>query len=90
MPRYFFNLRDGAYHPDHDGTELPDLASARAVAVRFSGEILREMSASFWEASEWRLEVCDEEGSVVVVLRFLADERPVPTNGTAAGVQATA
>jgi hypothetical protein len=29
MPRYFFNIQDGADFPDKEGTELPDMKAVR-------------------------------------------------------------
>ena len=43
MPRYFFHIIDGITLRDHEGTELPDIQTARSVAVRTSGEILQDM-----------------------------------------------
>jgi Domain of unknown function (DUF6894) len=84
MPLYFFNVRDGHTSPDTEGTELPDIYTAQAEAIRMSGEILRDTGAKFWNGTEWSLEVCDEQGQVLFVLRFSAEERmdghPDPTS----------
>jgi hypothetical protein len=77
VPRYFFDVHDGTDVRDLDGTELPDMYIAQAEAIRMSGEILREMGANFWDGTEWRLEVTDESGKVLFVLRFSAEERPL-------------
>ena len=78
MPRYFFNVYDGHVSADQDGTELPDFYAAQSEAIRMSGEILRDMGARFWDGTEWRLEVADERGQVLLVLRFSAEERALP------------
>src|SRR4051794_5105035 len=57
MRRYFFHVYDGYSSPDLDGTELPDIYTAQAQAIRTSGEILRDMGAMFWNGTEWKLEV---------------------------------
>lgn len=75
MPRYFFNFFDGYSSLDADGTEFPDIYTAQAEAIRMSGEILRDMGAKFWNGTEWKLEVADERGPVLFVLRFSAEER---------------
>ena len=80
MPRYFFHVYDGSSSPDMDGTELPDIYTAQAAATRTSGEILRDMGAKFWNGTEWRLEVADERGNILFVLRFSAEERPALTD----------
>jgi hypothetical protein len=80
MPRYFFHVYDGYSTPDTDGTELPDIDTAQAEAIRTSGEILRDMDAKFWNGTEWRLEVADARGQILLVLRFSAEERLVLTD----------
>ena len=80
MPRYFFHVYDGSSSPDTDGTELPDIYTAQAQAIRFSGELLRDMGAQFWDGTAWRLEVADERGEILFVLRFSAEERPTLTD----------
>ena len=73
MPRYFFHIIDGITLRDHEGTELPDIQTARSVAVRTSGEILQDMGERFWDGTEWHLEVTDEWGRKLFVLHFLAE-----------------
>lgn len=79
MPRFFFHVFDGRSTRDELGTELGDVYTAQAEAIRLSGEILRDMGAKFWDGTtEWRLEVADERDVVLFVLRFTAEERPIP------------
>jgi hypothetical protein len=80
MPRYFFHVQDGSSSPDTDGTELPDIYTAQAQAIRTSGEILRDMGAKFWDGAEWKMEVADERGDTLLVLRCSAEERLVLTD----------
>ncbi len=80
MPRYFFHVNDGSSARDEDGTELPDIYAAQHLAIRTSGEMLRDMGARFWDGTEWKLEVADEQGQVLITLRFSAEERPVLTD----------
>lgn len=75
MPRYFFHVRDGYSAPDDTGVDLPDIYAAQTEAIRFSGEVLSEMGARFWNSTEWVLEVSDETGQILFVLRFSAEER---------------
>jgi uncharacterized protein DUF6894 len=42
VPRYFFDLRDGEFIPDHEGMELPDMQAALVEAKRTLAEILEE------------------------------------------------
>jgi hypothetical protein len=80
MPRYFFHVMDGYSDRDAEGTELPDIYAAQHQAVRTSGEILREMGAKFWDGTEWKLEVADEHGQTLFILRFSAEEHPALTD----------
>jgi hypothetical protein len=83
MPRYFFHVIDGYSTCDEEGTELPDIYAAQHMAIRASGEILRDMGATFWNGTEWKLEVADEHGQILFVLRFSAEERLAsPTTGS--------
>ena len=74
MPRYFFNVLDGCSSSDDEGTDLPDIYAAQAMAIRTSGEVLRDMGARFWNEADWRLEVQDEHRRALFVLRFSAEE----------------
>jgi hypothetical protein len=75
MPRYFFHVIDGHSARDAEGTKLPDIYTAQAQAIRTSGEILRDMGAKSWDGTEWKLEVTDEQGRILFILRFSAEER---------------
>ena len=75
MPRYFFHVTDGYSTHDEEGTELPDIYAAHHMAIRASGEILRDVGAKFWDGTEWKMEVTDEHGQILFVLRFSAEER---------------
>lgn len=77
MPRYFFHVQDGQDFPDLEGTELPDLAAARAQAVQFAGSLLADQPETFWASGEWHLQVTDEAGLSLFQLTFFATEAPV-------------
>ena len=74
MPRYFFHVTDGYSIRDTEGTELPYIYTAQDQAIRTSGAILREMGARFWNGTDWKLEVADEQGQILLTLRFSAEE----------------
>jgi hypothetical protein len=73
MPRFFFHVADGKDILDTEGTELADFKEARAQAVVFSGELLRDLGGKFWNRSEWQLRVQDEAGAKVCTLTLSAD-----------------
>jgi predicted regulator of Ras-like GTPase activity (Roadblock/LC7/MglB family) len=62
MPRYYLNLWDGdLFEEDQEGTELPDVAAARAEALRFASEIMSELQ----NPERTRIEIASEDGSVL-------------------------
>ena len=63
MPIYHFNLADGSYESDPDGTMLADLATARLEAVAFAGSYLRDYPDIIWEGHKFRVEVTDHAGA---------------------------
>jgi hypothetical protein len=67
MARYFFHLRDGTDHLDHDGVELPD-DEVRGTAVTAAGEAIRDLGAQFFDHDGWRFWVTDEAGNTVCTL----------------------
>ena len=77
MPRYFFDIKDGHSAPDLIGTELPDIYTAQAEAVRGSGEMLRDIGPRFWDGPEWAMVVKDEVGRHLFTLRFSAEEHAI-------------
>jgi hypothetical protein len=82
MPKYYLHLWDGdLFEQDEEGTELPDVAAARAEALRFASEIMPELQ----KPGRTRIEVADENGSVLCVIAItliepasqLRDHHPV-------------
>lgn len=65
MPRYFFHTLDGRCLRDREGEILADPATAEREALRIMGEILRDSSAGFPEASEFSVLCTDGQGDVV-------------------------
>jgi hypothetical protein len=65
MPRYFFNMSGGPYPEPDEGIDLTGPDQARSAAVTFAAEMLKEIDGRFWDASEWRLHVTDEQGGTV-------------------------
>ncbi len=74
MPRYFFDLHDGASYIDRDGIELPDFKAAKVEAGRRAGTILKGAPHQLWDGDEWSVDVRDESGHVLFVMRVLATE----------------
>ena len=73
MPRYFFDLYDGEDSLDDIGTVLPDRKAVRGEAVRYAGEILRDLDGKL-SGEEWGMTVRDENDQPVMTLRFSATD----------------
>ena len=76
MPLYFFDIVDGEDLPDLNGSDHADLAAARIEAIRYSGEVLREMPERFWNAEEWTMTVSDATKAPLFTLKFFAEQIP--------------
>ncbi|PJI54105.1 hypothetical protein CTI14_19555 [Methylobacterium radiotolerans] len=62
MPRYFIDLHDGAnLVRDRDGFDLPDLAAARAQAVRILTRLAQGLTDPM-ERQDYVIAVRDEQG----------------------------
>lgn len=75
--RYFFNIAGAVYDPDVVGTELPDLASARLEAVKYSAETLRDRPNVVWLGEEFRVEVTDKDQLVLFTVITLGIDGPI-------------
>jgi len=73
MPRFFFHV-EGL--PDDEGTEVPDLATAKCEAVRYAGRKVCDEAGNFWDTAEFSLIVTDEKGLILFTLSFTGHEAP--------------
>jgi hypothetical protein len=67
MPRYFFHVFDGTWSRDEEGDEFPDLGDAIQEAAHIARELLDDDPRVNDE--DFHMEVADEQGSVVHVIR---------------------
>ncbi|HET7085136.1 MAG TPA: hypothetical protein VFI23_10220 [Rhizomicrobium sp.] len=74
MPRYFFNVLDRSAEPDREGSEFPDILAAQAAAVRYCGELIKEMDGKFWEEPTWRLQLVGHDNRILLTFTFSAEE----------------
>jgi hypothetical protein len=71
MPRFFFHVRDGDdLTNDLEGTDFPDLESARADARTAAREILAEQIDRQGKLSKQIFEICDEAGRLLATVPF--------------------
>ena len=78
MPRYFFNVIDGEFLVDDEGTVCDDMADMRAQAIDTAGGILRDLGGKFPRGLEWQMHVTDEKKVTVFKLRFSMEELASP------------
>lgn len=76
MPRFYFHRTDGAFDPDDEGTEFPDLATARSEAIRFAAETVKDNPEEVWAGDAFRVEVSDEEGMLLCTVVILGLDAP--------------
>ncbi|MGH6965131.1 MAG: DUF6894 family protein [Phenylobacterium sp.] len=68
MAMFFFHTENGRICRDAEGTELPDLRSARNEALVVLAQIVREDPDQFWRDRNFRLTVTDGAGLVLYLL----------------------
>ncbi|SFL01877.1 DUF6894 family protein [Methylorubrum salsuginis] len=71
MPRYHFHIHDGRSIIDTDGIELADVAQARRMAVRLTGQFFEDEADLVSLGEEWRMEVTDAQGLILFRLDFV-------------------
>jgi hypothetical protein len=65
LPRYFFDIHDGQFQPDTEGTECADFEAARREAMISLPEIARWIIPSDGDNQAFTVLVRDESGAVV-------------------------
>lgn len=73
MTRFTFNLRSGNGDLETEEVDLPDAGAARREAIHACGDFLREMDATFEAKDAWEMEVVDDQGKPICVLRFSSE-----------------
>ena len=71
MARFFFNYRIGSdYVRDREGTDLDDIAQARAEAIKDARHLMSKAILDGSDVSSRIFEICDENGRVLMELPF--------------------
>lgn len=78
--RYFFNVYDGCSDPDDEGSDFSEWSAARLAAVTLAGEIFKDDPQRILSCPDWRIEVTNETGLVLIRLDFCAVESPAATH----------
>jgi hypothetical protein len=69
MPSFFFHVRDGdRLIEDPDGSELPDLGTARTEAVAAARQALAELTRTDRALDKRRFEIADGAGRVLATV----------------------
>jgi len=74
MPLYFFNIIDGEFLVEHEGTDCVNMKAVRNQAITTAGAILRDKGGRYPVGEEWQMHVTDERRKTVLKLRFSVDE----------------
>jgi hypothetical protein len=70
MPRYFFHLYNDVHTMDEEGRILPDLAAARANAIKEARELMLETVAEGRINFSHRIDIAEEAGEIVASVTF--------------------
>lgn len=70
MPRYFFHLYDDLEIRDEEGVTLLDPAAARKLAIESARDVMADNVRGGELCLSHRIEVEDEQGQPVVVVKF--------------------
>lgn len=76
MPRFFFHVHDGTTMLDDEGTVLPNVDTARKMAVTFAGELLRDLRRDVEDGEDWKVDVADEHGLILFTVMLSALDAP--------------
>lgn len=74
--RFFFNLAGAIHDPDDEGYELPTMADARFMAAKEVAQTLNDRPDVVWRGEEVRLEVTDEQRSLLFTVVIVGVDSP--------------
>lgn len=74
MARYYFNIENGRHIDDDEGSDLPDLAAVRRLALRTMGELLREGCEQDEPHRGLTMHILDEDNVEVMTVRVMVEE----------------
>jgi len=70
VPRYFFNVYNDSTSLDEEGLELPDLAAARAHAIRGARSIMSDSLKDGRIDLAHHIAILNERGELLLDVRF--------------------
>ena len=72
MARFHIELRTHSRVWETQDVESEDHTGLRVELARFVGKMLREHAEKIWEDQDWRVDVTDEAGLILFVMRISA------------------
>ncbi|WP_428977811.1 DUF6894 family protein [Lichenibacterium minor] len=81
MPRFHFNILDGANSPDRDGSDVVDFDDARRQAIHMAGVILQDQGLGHSPISPLRVDVADVNGNILLSVQVALTYRSRPEGG---------
>ena len=76
MARYFFHLEHTSTLTDREGSEHPDLNSAKRHAVKLIADTLSGEPQAFWDSDVFRVTVSEANGLVLFTVEVVASLSP--------------
>jgi hypothetical protein len=74
MPEYYFRVPLGRYsNSQGEMAELPDSSAACSLALSIWSDLARGIATELKSEPEWRMEVADGSGKVLIKLRALVE-----------------
>jgi hypothetical protein len=73
MSRYHIALRTESHVASTVEVDMPDSTALRSEVARFVGEILKDHAEQIWIDEDWRVDVLDETGLILFVMRISAE-----------------
>ena len=71
MPMYYFNVMSASDAVlDFEGSDLPDIATARIEAIKDARELMSNAILEGRDISSRRIEICNEAGDVLLDVAF--------------------
>lgn len=70
MIRYFFNVQDHQRLADECGQSFSTAQAARQHAIRYAGDLIRDMGQTGYQDDDWQMDVCDADGAVLFSFMF--------------------
>ncbi|WP_217430837.1 DUF6894 family protein [Sphingomonas bacterium] len=73
---YNINIRTESHIADTLRVDKDDLTELRIELARFVGELLKDHADLIWEDQNWQIDVTDDAGLILYVVKICAVETP--------------